>query len=689
MNEFQEKFIDEARELIQGLESKLLSQELNNGDRATIDEVFRVMHTLKGTSAMFGFDLIEQLTHHLETVYDQIREGEREITTEIIDRTFDAVDFIGVILDNLNKLNENDNSTFNKLLQGIVEISGIQNDNAIRKEKEQVVPETALMGFFIHYTPDEDIYIRGIEPLSIFFDINDLGTYKAIPHLDKTPNPEEFDTNKFFIYWDIFLFAKTSREEVEDVFLFFNDTDFHIYEFDPENLDEKEFLKEYGKITKRQMTEGELSQILESVDENRKVNFSKSEILKQNTETNQKENLLTELEKDKKKIAKTTSLKVSADKLDDLIVNVSEFVTLYSQISLLAQDTSDTRLNKALQNLGKLSKKLRDNALDLRLVPIKDISLKMNRLVRDLSNKLDKNINYVTEGLDTELDKTIIDNLEEPLMHIIRNSIDHGIEDKETRIISNKPAEGIVRLTAFYSGNYVFIQVQDDGKGIDMDVVKQKAIDRGLIAANTEISKKEIYDLIFEPGFSTVQTVSKVSGRGVGMDVVKNKINELRGEIEVDSEVGLGTSITIKLPLTLSIIDTLKIQIENNVYLLPLSAVDNCISVNNVSLMTATKKQYDYKGEFLPVITLRDEFSLLSDIPKMGKMVIIHQYEKKYGLLVDKILGDHQAVVKPLDHLNKKHDFFSGVSVMGDGSLALILDTGKMLTSNKEIYNFK
>lgn len=689
MLDFQGKFVEEARELIQGLEVKLLGQELISGDKATIDEVFRVVHTLKGTASMFGFNSIEQITHNLETIYDQIRNGDRIITNEIIDITFESVDLIGIILDKLNKLNDNEEDILNKLLQGIEKISGVTESKPIVSETVITESEKRKKGFYIYYSPDENIFLRGIQPYSIFYDINDLGSYKAIPHLDKTPELEKFDPNKFFLYWDIFLITEASTEEVEDIFMFFDEKDYHIIEIDLDNLNERIFIEEFIKITKRQIKEGELPKILESIDESANIEFSKSDIIKQNTEIAQKEKALTEILKGKGSIYKSSSIKVSADKLDDLIVNVSEFVTLYAQISLLAKTTSDSRLNKSIQTLGKLSKKLRDNALDLRLVPIKKISLTMTRLVRDLSKKLGKEINFVTEGLETELDKTIIDNLEEPLMHIIRNSIDHGIEDKATRIASNKPEEGIVRLTAFYSGTYVFIQVQDDGKGISMEEIKKKAVEKGLLDSNSEHTKREIYNIIFEPGFSTTQTVSKVSGRGVGMDVVKSKINELRGEIEIDSEVGLGTSITIKLPLTLSIIDTLKIRLEDKIFLVPLSSVETCLNVDYIALMSAVKKQFEYNGEFLPVISLRDEFNLMTNIPQKGKMIIIHQYEKKYCLLVDQILGDHQAVVKPLDRLNKDHDFFSGVSVLGDGNLALILDTGKMLTSNKEMYNFK
>jgi len=330
---------------------------------------------------------------------------------------------------------------------------------------------------------------------------------------------------------------------------------------------------------------------------------------------------------------------------------------------------------------------LRENALDLRLVAINELTIKLHRLIRDVSKKLDKEIHFITEGTDTELDKTIIDNLEEPLMHIIRNSLDHGIEDKETRLKMHKPVTGVIRLIAYYSGTYVFIQIQDDGMGMDLKTIKQKAIEKGFISANAQLTHRELYDLVFLPGISTAKKVSKISGRGVGMDVVKQKINELRGKTEIDSEVNLETSVTIRLPLTLSIIDTLKVKIENLVYLLPLSIVETCIGVKYHNLVNSAKKQFEYENNLLPVIILRDEFKITNNCPDDGRIVIIRHYEKKYCLLVDEVLGDHQAVVKPLGDLHKKNEYFSGASVMGDGSLALILDTGKIFTINKEIHN--
>ena len=688
--DFQDKFIAEAQELIYGLESQLISLESNTQDKVAINEIFRVMHTLKGAASMFGFDKIEQITHHLESIYDSIRDNEIEVTPEIINLTFSTIDIIKIILEKRNELNKTEQKNFDEILQKINHFMG----DILDEKDEQPSPEykqptqQPLKAFYISYTPDENIYFRGIKPLSVFFELTDLGKYKAIPYTNKTPSPQNFNPDKFFLYWDIFFLTECNKEDVEDIFLFFRDEEYYINELNIDRLDKSDFIKTYTEKTGRKLTNNEIKGFFIDLDKSKSLKIEKPEYIGQKNEKSEKETKLKDIERKTVDLFKKTStIRVSADKLDDLITNVSEFVTLYSQISLYSRFIENKELNKSIQALGKLSKKLRDNALELRLVEVNELAVKLHRLIRDLSYQLGKEINFITEGTDTELDKTIIDNLEEPLMHIIRNSIDHGIENKETRLKMNKPEKGIVRLTSFYSGANVFIQIQDDGKGVDLDAIKQKAIAKGLINENLQLTSREIYDLLFLPGFSTAENISKISGRGVGMDVVKQKITELRGEIEIDSEIDLGTSVTIKLPLTLSIIDTMKVKIANLLYLVPLSSVETCIRVNYQEIAKSIKNQFEYEGNLLPVVQLRKEFNILNNTPIDGRIIIVKQYEKKYCILVDEVLGDHQAVVKPLGDLHKRHNYFSGASIMGDGSLALILDTGKIYTMNKKNQN--
>ncbi|MCG8697793.1 MAG: chemotaxis protein CheA, partial [Bacteroidales bacterium] len=378
------------------------------------------------------------------------------------------------------------------------------------------------------------------------------------------------------------------------------------------------------------------------------------------------------------------SIRVSTDKLDQLVNNIGELVIINSQLSFVAEDINHFLIKKLIANIDKLSKNLRDNALDLRLIPISTISLKFKRLVRDLCTKLNKKVDFVTVGGDTQLDSNIIKAIESPLMHIIRNSLDHGVETPEERIQKGKEEKGIIRLIAFYSGANVFIQVQDDGKGINKDYIRQKAIEKGLINPTDKLTDKELYDLIFVPGFSTAQNLTDVSGRGVGMDVVKRNIHELRGMIEIDSEIDLGTSVSLKVPLSLSIIDTLLVEIDDESFLVPINTIESCHKVMHADLISSNNQQYKYQNQLLPYVYLRSFFDFGTNPPEKENMVILSANDRKYGLVVDKVIGEFQAVVKPLGVLHKKQQFLTGASVLGNGNLALIIDTNKIAEHIKE-----
>ena len=370
---------------------------------------------------------------------------------------------------------------------------------------------------------------------------------------------------------------------------------------------------------------------------------------------------------------------VYSDKLDEMMNLVSELVTTNARLELIADQINHDDLTDVSEHIEKLTKQFRDNALSIRLVPIKILYQQFQRLVRELSNQLGKEVEFIAEGLDTELDKTIIKALENPLLHIIRNSIDHGIETPDQRVKNNKQPKGLLRIMSFYSGAHVVIQIHDDGTGIDLEKVKQTGISRGLIDPTKNLSSKELLELILQPGFSTADNVSMVSGRGVGMDVVNKEVMSIRGTLEINTEKGLGTVITLHIPITLSIIDTLLVTVDNFKFLIPVSEIVTCYTEDNNNLLNKGIKQLEFEGEKIPFINVRDLFKLQSVNPDEQNVIVIRKNNECFAILADKIIGDHQAVLKPLGRVFHSREFLSGASILGDGSLSYILDTSKLL----------
>jgi two-component system chemotaxis sensor kinase CheA len=380
---------------------------------------------------------------------------------------------------------------------------------------------------------------------------------------------------------------------------------------------------------------------------------------------------------------KNSGIKVDSEKLDELMNLVSEFVNTKAEMLLIAEKYDIPELHDIYEKVDKLSNKLKDNALSIRLVPIESLMLRFQRLVRDLSRELGKQVDFVTEGTDTELDKTIIDNLAVPLMHIIRNSIDHGIESVERRRELKKPDHGIIKFTAFYSGNNVFIQVQDDGAGMNPEYLFQKAVEKGIMKATDHPTSRQLYDLVFLPGFSTAQKITGISGRGVGMDAVKQHIMRLRGEIDMDSEVDLGTITTIKLPLTLSIVDALLVSVAGTLFLIPVYIIDSCTLVKRSELML-DRGRFIYEGEPTPVLDLRSALNMGGTPPDDVNVVMVKYKDTRVGLALDKVHGEHQAVLKSLGKYFSNQEYLSGGSILGDGSIALVLDTNKLIRQLKK-----
>ena len=673
MENYQARFSHEVLELLEGLEGTLLQLENNPQDAESIAELFRVVHTIKGTASMFGFANIGKLTHDVEDLFQIVRAGELIVDEHIIKISFDTVDLLRSMLDSRDQLTGKLKSKYDTILRDVKQIIE-EHNSADSKEKvsEEINSNFKNAMFYVRYQPDSDVLERGVDPLGVFEELEEEGQFLAFLDLNLIPSPEDFDAEKTFLAWDIFCTGFDNQEVLEDIFMFFLEHEYTIIPFKGVEIKE---IDHFDNVLKRleqyKLDESDLFEQLDGLC-NGCINGWQEEPADAIIEEDSDEKVEEPVQETREMI------RVDAGRLDELINLVSDLVTLNSQLELRAEALQDDVLQKQVSGLSKLSKSFRDNALNLRLIPVETLTIKMHRMVRDLAGNLGKKVDFITEGTNTELDKNIIRRLEGPVLHIIRNCLDHAIEMPDERAAQNKPEKGIVRFIAFYSGANVFIQIQDDGRGIDPEKIKDKAVNKGMISADENISDERAYNLIFEPGFSTAEEVSDVSGRGVGLDSVKKQIADMRGQVDVESEINLGTSFTIKLPLTLSIIDTLMTKVGKHTLLVPMEYIVKTMFVDNIN-----KPNIAYEDTIIPLINMG---KLMEEPPSEQKMraIIIRHYNKRYAIAVDQILRDYQAVVKPLGAYNRHHAFFSGSSIMGDGSLAVILDINRLIKYQKQ-----
>lgn len=665
MDIYRETFTEEARELIVTLEEALLTLENNPEDRSQIQEVFRVMHSLKGGSGMFGFLKIEELTHDLETIYDLIREGKLKVTTQILDVTLKTVDHFTALLTDTECQEKNNITNHTTIIASIKEIlKVIDIKNTETEEKTETVKKDteSWTTYLISVTPNKDIFKNGTNPLFLIEDLLDSGDGKAYARTSKIPRIEKLNPQECYTSWDIILSTQEDEKAIQDIFIFVDDEctvkidkvcEYNLVKTDDLKSLETESEKTFGKTVK-------------ALAKNKKVAGQ--------TLTETKEETLNS------KIGTVSSIRVASDKLDDLMNLVSELVTSQAGLSLYSEENQDDRLEVISENIEKLSRQLRDTAFSMTLVPLDNIFYRFQRLIRDLSAQLGKSVEFNTNGGDTDLDKTIIEALTDPLMHLLRNCLDHGIESNEERKAQSKTEKGKITLNAYHSGANVHILVKDNGKGINPDIIKAKAIEKGIIEEGKELSRQEILDLLFTPGFSTATKITDVSGRGVGMDVVKRNITDLRGEVYLSSKLGKGTTVEIVLPLTLSIIDGLLVKLDETHYVIPLSAVEKCHEIEYKTLHKNFNQLIELDGAQIPFLNLRNEFSASKDTdPQFSQVIVIHNEGAKIGVCLDEIVGEYQAVLKPVGKYYSSQEYVSGATILGDGTIALVLDTYKII----------
>ena len=644
-DQIKQTFIDETEELLSELEGLLLDLENNPDDKSNLDAVFRVMHTIKGSAGMVGEDKIYKFAHMVEDVFDKIRNGEMSFTSETANIALESRDII------LSLLDESDPAIDAKISDIERKTGKFQGKSSrpAAKKVEKKVSELEKT-YQIRFYPDEDIFKKGSNPLLIIKELQELGTLTIDVDDAMLPALSEMKNDKCYIGWNLFLTTEKAYQEIKDVFLFVEtDCEISIEEAAHDLLDESGDVAKIGEIL---IDRGVVSpDIVNNVLEHKKK--IGDELVEQNiVSRDEVEAALLEQEHLKKihsKQAAKQNIKISTDKLDDFVNLVGELVTLQAQLNQYTLDTNNYELTNIAESLQRLTEELRDSVLGVRMIPVGQTFGVFRRLVRDLSAELGKKIKLITVGEETELDKTVLDKLKEPLVHIIRNSIDHGIENPETRIASGKDETGTIKLSAEHSGGHVNITIEDDGKGISREVIRQKAVERGLISSDEILTDEKLYSLVFQSGFSTAESVSKVSGRGVGMDVVKKEIDNLQGNVVLTSDEGKSTKLVISLPLTLAIIDGLLVKVDNDHYILPLSSIEACIDRNDAEeKKEGNKNIIHYREMFIPYIGLRGMLNYKSDLPEREQIVIINTENSKFGLIVDEVIGDYQTVIKNL-----------------------------------------
>jgi two-component system chemotaxis sensor kinase CheA len=676
VNSFVEKFKGEVKEYCERLEIALLLLEQDQENQLLVDEIFRIMHTMKGSGGMFGFDLLSEVTHDLESFYEIFRSKKQPIDSEAISFTLNSID----ILQNL--LNESptsqDRITADKLkAETQQQIARFKSDDSAIQDQEKVsvpVPATQIPQntWYISFLPNRDILKSGTNPLYLIDELNALGECNIQVSFEEIPPLEEIDPESCYTSWNLFIATPENIETLHDVFIFVNDqAEIQFEKVSAQNVIHDEailasFLNTKLNHEKWEPVESE-KQDLETLPADEEVsNTSADEMQEPSANT-----VFTHTTVD--------SIKVDSQKIDQYMNLVSELITAQSRLELISSRLSLSDLEMVTEAFGKLSRQLRDNAFDMSLIPIQSIATRFKRLIHDLSKSLDKEVVLVTEGMETELDKNIIEKLIEPLLHIIRNSIDHGIENKSERLARQKSEVGTIQIKASTAGSYVLIEIEDDGAGLDLAKIWKKALGNGMISEQSKLTNDEIAQLIFEPGFSTAELVTDVSGRGVGMDVVKRRIQEMRGMIELETEKNKFTRISIRLPLSLSIIDGLLVKVGEGYYVIPSSVIKKIHFIKRKSLKKGFRQVVELDDVQIPYLNMHDEFVGGNNAPKEQLIVVVGFDTQLFGLIVDEVIHEYQAVIKPLGRLLKGQDIFSGASILGTGELALVIDTNKMI----------
>ena len=663
MEQFKATFVEESQEGLATMESILLDMHPGETDAEAIDDIFRAAHSIKGGAATFGLEDIASFTHVVETLLDEIRNGERDVTQDAINLFLNSVDCIRDLLSGDQHGEDIDEENINSVKAALDKMLGTPSTPGSPQD-EAVGTETALIntGWSIYFKPMPDMLRTGNDVVRMFRELSTLGELKTVVKNEGLPPLANIDAEESYLSWDLTLTGEIEKSQIDEVFEWVEDEcELTITALESDKAAAQESITD-SVVDK---PEEESIQEVKPAEERRSKSGDRRQIA----------------DRRKSSSTESSSIRVGIEKVDELINIVGELVITQSMLGQLGDDFDMSRVERLKDGLSELernTRELQESVMRIRMLPISFAFNRFPRMVHDLSAKLEKKIELRMTGEQTELDKTVMEKIGDPLVHLIRNSVDHGIESPEKRVAAGKSETGVVSLNAYHQGGNIVIEITDDGAGLDRDKIFTKAIERGLVKYDEELPEERVYELLFEPGFSTAEKISDVSGRGVGMDVVKQNIQSLGGSVEVRSELGKGSTFSIRLPLTLAILDGQLVRVGENTYIIPLISIVESILVDQqyVNNIAGKAEVYQLREDYLPIIRLYETFGVEPDRRTLddGLLVVVEGDGKKGGLLVDELLGQQQVVIKSLETNFRKVEGLSGATILGDGTVALIID---------------
>lgn len=727
LDQFKQTFITEAFELLEDMEDKLLDLDHGDVDLEEINAIFRCAHSIKGGAGSFGFDRLVSFTHILEFLLDSFRNEELPVTESAVDALLRSVDILSILIGAAQNGEEAEEGIEDELKAELKAICDSSSDGAAEEDKEEDAfglfddddsgaeaedsgdseDSSSEKKYKISFLPERELFASGNEPLFIIRELSKLGEVKVSLASDILPDLEDMDPLDCYISWSIELVTLEAKSRVEEVFEFVEDE----CKLDIELLDSNSGASKTSATADTSLDDDsgafglfeDVAPAPAAAKEEEETAFGLFDDVKvapNSSAPAETANVAKPAAVAKKPAAKpaaakksapaapaVSSIRVDINKIDRMVNMVGELVITQAMIMQRLKELPQEHLEKLVSGVSELSRhtrELQEAVMSVRMQPVSSVFSRMPRIVRDLSRKLKKNVRIEMKGEATEIDKTVIEQLSDPLTHMIRNSVDHGIEIPETRVANGKAPEGTIVLSADNSGGRIIIEISDDGAGVNREKVLEKAIEKGVVSPDANLSPEEIDMLIFAAGFSTADAVTDVSGRGVGMDVVRKNIKDLGGDIEMVNNPGFGSTFSISLPLTLAILDGMVIKSGEEKYIIPINNILETMQVNTseISQVKSDEEVINVRGEFIPIVYLKEIFNIegVDDSPKdINLVVLVETGRQKFGVVVDDLLGQQQVVIKNLEENSKPVAGISGATILGDGNVSLILDVAQIL----------